>query len=168
VRFNVKDGAKELKKFRLAQRLDDPRQLILALRYYDAHLLPGKWVELPAPRRERSRKLSRAWLAHLTAARRILGVVARRMKATRTPPEELVLFAKAKREAEPQFHGNLLLDRKGRPRIKYYLRRDVWETVDARLSSIQVALPKEERFFQRVGLDRDRTTEHLNVICRHR
>ena len=119
------------KKFRLSNRLKDPRKLIAALRYYDANLKPGQWVELKPPRREGYRKLNPGWSNSLTAARRILGVVARRMRIT--PLEELMLSDKAKREITPRFTGVPLRDGKGRPRLAFYLRRDVWETIQARL-----------------------------------
>jgi len=96
---------KALKLYQLAERLGDDRKLLASLRWYDAHLVPGKWIELTAPRRERSRKLNSAWKDSLKAGRRLLGV--------------------ATREA---------VEGSGK-RYFYYLRADVWTLVQSRLGS---------------------------------
>ena len=66
------------RKFRLAQKIDNNTKLIGALVYYIANLVPGQWTPLKPPRRPRSRKLSAAWSRHLTAARRVLKLLARK------------------------------------------------------------------------------------------
>ena len=93
------------RKYELAKRLNDPRKLIASLRYYDAHLVPQKWIVLPwPPRREKSRKLSPGWHDALKAARRILGIVVRRAR-----------------------------DEHGKPCFMYYLRQEVWRRIQSRL-----------------------------------
>jgi hypothetical protein len=60
------------------------------------------------------------WNHYLTASRRLLGVVARCVRDS---------------------DGIVLRDRKGRTRTKYYLRRDVWETIQIRLGFNHPAEP---------------------------
>lgn len=104
---------KARKRFQLAQQLQDSWKLVASLRYYHAHLIPGKWVELNPARREASRRLNPEWNHYyLKASRRLLGIVSRCVRDS---------------------SGNILRDSRDRKRIKYYLRRDVWEAIQTRL-----------------------------------
>jgi hypothetical protein len=111
---------KARRRFRLAQRLRVNWKLIAALKFYHDKLASGKWTEVPPARRTGGRKLNADWNHYLTASRRLLGVVVRCVKDS---------------------DGNVLRDRKGRTRVKYYLRRDVWETVQTRLGFVHPAEP---------------------------
>lgn len=87
----------------LAQRLKelDQPKIIAALRWLDVHLKSGEWVTLRwPPRREKSRKLNRAWRRSLKTAMRLL-----RLKSLRAKDEH------------------------GRNALKLYLARDLWSVV---------------------------------------
>jgi hypothetical protein len=66
-----------LRRARLAERLSSPEIFLVALRLYIWHLdRPGQWQDAEALTKACS-KLNSCWRAHLTAARRLLGVFKR-------------------------------------------------------------------------------------------
>jgi hypothetical protein len=101
-----------LKKYRLAQQLRRDWMFWAALRYYDAKLVPGEWIELGPARRERSRKLNCYWHSYLAAARRLLAIVYRSVKDE---------------------YGIVLHDKKGRTRNTYFIRHPVWKALQLAL-----------------------------------
>jgi hypothetical protein len=109
----TKDEKRARKKHELGQRLNDPRKIIASLRYYDAHLVPQKRTVLRPPRRERSRKPNPGWPDALKAAKRILGIVVRRVKDEQ---------------------GRPVRDKRGRLVLEYYLRQDAWAIMQSRLA----------------------------------
>lgn len=124
-----------LKKYRLAQRLKDPRKLIGALRYYNANLKPGQWVELKPPCRERSRALNRSWDTALRAARRILHMAVRLRWDIQT----------------------------SKPVLSYYIASPVWHFVTSRLGVSAPASGRHgnsRRDKQQPGTLRDLVHEH--------
>jgi hypothetical protein len=66
------------RKFELSQKINDNAKLVGGLAHYLRNLVPGEWAALKPPRRERSRKLTADYLRHLTAARRVLRLCARK------------------------------------------------------------------------------------------
>jgi hypothetical protein len=71
------------RKFELSQKINDNAKLLGGLVHYLSYLVAGEWVALKQPRREGSRKLTADYLRHLTAARRVLRLHARK----RFPPD---------------------------------------------------------------------------------
>jgi hypothetical protein len=134
------------RKYDLAQRLRDPRKLLAALSYYDKHLRPGEWTILSWPPPHKSRGFVAGWLDALKAARRILGVVTRQAKDER---------------------GKVL---KGK--LRYYLRRDVWPTVQSRLGCVDsqpaVSTEGEELLgfkpLEEIKLEREQFERELDFI----
>ncbi len=66
------------RKFELAQKINDNAKLLGGLVHYLSYLVAGEWVALKQPRRAGSRKLNSDYLRHLTAARRVLQLRARK------------------------------------------------------------------------------------------
>jgi hypothetical protein len=121
---------KALKLYQLAERLRDDWRLLASLRWYAAHLIRGKWVELAPPRRERSRRLNSAWKDSLKAARRLLGVATREVG-----------------------------DGSGK-RYSYYLRADVWTLVQSRLGSTPEGLLRGQESYPYLSEEAASRIEH--------
>jgi hypothetical protein len=66
------------RKFELSQKINDNAKLLGAFVHYLSYLVAGEWVALEQPRREGARKLTSDYLRHLTAARRVLRLSARK------------------------------------------------------------------------------------------
>ena len=66
------------RKFELSQKINDNAKLLGGLVHYLSYLVAGEWVAFKPPRREGSRKLTLDYLRHLTAARRVLRLRARK------------------------------------------------------------------------------------------